>query len=189
MTSGLRQKLNQRVEELQRRVQDSLTYAFDRFLQENMDDFFRFEERLQEFEQLFIQITYEINATHDLYSFRRLEERLAYLEYTFDDLDHELSGRPRRRRRGFSFFDFVRQWQRERDAGIQQSEINNAQEAYETLGIEVGSNLSAVTKAFRRLIKELHPDTRGGDRTDEPRLRKLIAAYQFIKKSERVNGG
>ena len=185
MTHSLRQKLNHRVEELQSRVQDSLTYAFDRFIQENMDDYFRFEERLQEFEQVFIQITHEINSTHDPYSFRKLVERFAYLEYTFDDLDHELSGRPQRRRRGFNFFDFFRQWQREKDVGIQQSEINSTQEAYETLGVEVGSNLGAVTKAFRRLIKELHPDTRGGDRSDEPRLRRLIAAYQFIKKSER----
>jgi hypothetical protein len=30
-------------------------------------------------------------------------------------------------------------------------------------------------------VKECHPDMNGGDRSHEPRLRKLMAAYQLIK--------
>jgi curved DNA-binding protein CbpA len=41
--------------------------------------------------------------------------------------------------------------------------------------------MAKVTAAFRRLAKQLHPDARGGDRSQEPQLRKLVAAYQFIK--------
>lgn len=185
MTPHLRKKLNRKVEELQFRIQDSMTHAFDRFLQENMDEYFRFEERLQEFELLFIKISEEIESTDDSYSFKKLEERVAYLEFTFEDLDHEITGRPRRIRRRFNFFEFFRQWQRESEGGSYKNEVSNIQEAYETLGISSDSNLRTVTQVFRRLIKELHPDTRGGDRSDEPRLRKLIAAYQFIKNSEK----
>jgi len=36
-------------------------------------------------------------------------------------------------------------------------------------------------KAFRKRAKELHPDVRAGDRSGEVQLRKLIAAYQYIK--------
>jgi curved DNA-binding protein CbpA len=49
------------------------------------------------------------------------------------------------------------------------------------LGLEEGSSYTAVTKAFRRKAKELHPDSRDGDRSGEAQLRKLIAAYQYIK--------
>lgn len=170
---------------MQFRVQDSMAHAFDRFLQENMDEYFRFEERLQEFEQLFIKIIKEIESTDDAYGFKKLQERIAYLEFTFEDLDHEITGRPRRLRRKFNFFEFFRQWQKETEGGVYKNEITNIQEAYETLGISRESSLRTVTQVFRRLIKELHPDTRGGDRSNEPQLRKLIAAYQFIKNSQK----
>src|SRR2546428_316925 len=49
------------------------------------------------------------------------------------------------------------------------------------IGLEEGSSYTAVTKAFRRKAKELHPDARAGDRSGEVQLRKLIAAYQYIK--------
>jgi len=185
MTAKLRKKLTAKVDELNLKVQEVMTIAFERFLQENMDEYFRFEERLQEFEQLFIKISDEIHSTHDPYSLKRLENRIAYLDLTFDDLESEITGRPRRRRKGFDLFNFFRQWKQNTESDTQKSEIQDIKEAYDTLGIKENSNLKTVTQAFRRLIKNLHPDTRGGDRSHEPRLRKLIAAYQFIKNMER----
>src|SRR6266581_4258979 len=46
---------------------------------------------------------------------------------------------------------------------------------------EEGCTLTAVTRAFRQKAKELHPDSRDGDRSGEPKLRRLIAAYQYLK--------
>ncbi len=60
-------------------------------------------------------------------------------------------------------------------------EVQSAVEAYDILGLEQGAALKEVTAAFRRKAKELHPDSRNGDRSSEPELRKLLAAYQFLK--------
>ena len=54
-------------------------------------------------------------------------------------------------------------------------------EAYEILGLDSGCSPTAVTRAFRQKAKELHPDSRDGDRSGEPKLRKLIAAYQYLR--------
>jgi len=181
------QKLRQRIAEVQTRVQDGLSYAFDRLLTERMDTYFSLEERLQEFERLFLNIDREIECTIDLTSFQRLEERFNYLEDYFEEVDSELRGRPvRRRNRKFSFFHFFRQWQAEQErSGQAASEIRDVAEAYQVLGIAGGSDLKTVTAAFRRMVKDLHPDTRDGDRSTEPQLRKLMAAYQLIKRELR----
>ncbi len=180
--SERQRKLRQRVAEVQTRVQDGLSYACDRLLTERMDTYFILEERLQEFERLFLNINQEIEGTTEVASFLRLEERFNYLEDYFEEVDSELRGSPvRRRDRKFSFFNFFRQWQAEQAI----SEIRDTAEAYQVLGLSVGSDLKTVTAAFRRLVKDLHPDTREGDRSTEPQLRKLMAAYQFIKRELR----
>jgi DnaJ-domain-containing protein 1 len=152
-----------------------------------MDTYFILEERLQEFERLFLNIHQEIDGTTEVASFQRLEDRFNYLEDYFEEVDSELRGRPARQRaRRFSFFNFFRQWQAEQEKATQAiSEIRDAAEAYQVLGLSAGSDLKTVTTAFRRLVKSLHPDTREGDRTAEPQLRKLMAAYQFIKRELR----
>ena len=53
--------------------------------------------------------------------------------------------------------------------------------AYEVLGVEFGSPLPVVTRAFRERAKKIHPDIRQGDRSSEPELRRIIEAYQFLK--------
>ncbi len=185
--SERQRNLRQRVAEVQARVQDGLSYACDRLLTERMDTYFILEERLQEFERLFLNIHQEIEGTTEVASFQRLEERFNYLEDYFEEVDSELRDRPvRRRGRKLSFFNFFRQWQAEQEKTARAiSEIRDTAEAYQVLGLSVGSDLKTITAAFRRLVKDLHPDTREGDRTTEPQLRKLMAAYQFIKKELR----
>ena len=177
------EKLRQRVLEVQKRVQEGSTFAFDHLLQERMDTYFILEERLEEFERLFSGIIQEIDETTELNSLQRLEGRLNYLEDSFEELDSELRGRPmRRRNRRFNFFDFFSRWQAEPESGSRLSgEIRDPVEAYRVLGVDAGSDLKTVTAAFRRLVKGLHPDTRNGDRSTEPELRRIMAAYQFIK--------
>ncbi len=176
-------KLRERVLEAQEKVQDGLTYAFDRLLQERMDTYFIMEERLEEFYRLFSNLVNEIESTLDEASFRRLEARFNYLEDSFEEIDSELRGRPARRRiRRFNFFNFFRQWQSEQDRSAQAGgEVKTAGEACQILGISHGTDLKAVKGAFRKRIKDLHPDVLDGDRSKEPQLRKLVAAYQFLK--------
>jgi len=63
----------------------------------------------------------------------------------------------------------------------QPGEVNTAGEAYEALGLEFGSSMSDVTKAFRERAKKFHPDARKGDRSSEPQLRRILEAYQILK--------
>lgn len=182
--SERQQKLRERIVEVQGRVRDGLSYAFDRLLKERMDTYFILEERLEEFERLFSEIILEIEDTREIVSLQRLEQRFYYLEGSFEELDSELRERPARRwSRRFSFFDFFRQGQAEQERAVQATaEIQDAVEAHQVLGLAVGSDLKTVNAAFRRLVKGLHPDSRDGDRSAEPQLRKLMAAYRFIKR-------
>jgi hypothetical protein len=176
--------MKDRIDSLRVKIQDSLAYTLDRLFEESQDTYFSFEEKLEELDRLLTCLLEEVSRTHDKAGTRRLSERILFLEDRFEEIDSGLRGRPRRTRRKFSFYDFFRFSQGEGrwDGAASVSEISSSAEAYRILGIETGSTLSVVTAAFRRSVKALHPDARGGDRSAEPELRKLIAAYQYIKK-------
>jgi hypothetical protein len=183
---ALRKNLRNRLGHLQNRVEKSLSEAFERVFHERMDTYFSQEERLDEMVILVSQMTGELDQTVDLEALKKLSGRLNFLEDHFEEIDSRLYDRPMRRRNGrFNLFEFLRQWETGQSPGTR-NEINSEAEAYQELGIEPGAGLKSVTAAFRRLVKELHPDQRGGDRSAEPRLRKLVAAYEFIKKKTAV---
>jgi len=50
--------------------------------------------------------------------------------------------------------------------------------AYAALGLEPGADSSAIEQAYRRLIKEHHPDRQGGDAT---RAAEIIEAYRKLR--------
>jgi len=174
-----RESLKKRAAELHGKIGLGLDEGFEKLLLENMDAYFRLEEKCNEIDQVLCNLPIEIDETIEEVGFQKLGERLDYLEDLLDEVESEIHDRPqRRRRRRFNFADFFRHSQEGRDPF---GDIGNATEAYKTLGLEQGSSMAKVTAAFRRLAKELHPDARGGDRSKEPQLRKLVAAYQFIK--------
>jgi len=173
------ESLKKRAAELRGKIEQGLEEGFEKLLLENMDSYFRLEEKCQEIDQVLSNLPVEIEETIDQVSFQRLGERLDYLEDLFDDVESEtLDKARRRRRRRFSFADFFRASQGGQNSP---SEISNSAEAYQILGLEAGCSMAKVTAAFRKLAKQLHPDARGGDRSQEPQLRKLVEAYQFIK--------
>ncbi len=174
------ESLKKRAAELRGRIEQGLEEGFEKLLLENMDAYFRLEEKCQEIDQVLSNLPVEIEETIDQAGFQRLGERLDYLEDLFDEVESEALNRARRRRRRrFNFADFFRYSQG--GPQVSPSEISSTAEAYQILGLEAGSSPSKITAAFRRLAKQLHPDARGGDRSQEPQLRKLVAAYQFIK--------
>ncbi len=176
-----RKKLRDRVGELNYRVKKSSLEALERVYYERMDTYFAQEERLEEMEQLLVQIVDEVDQAQDINRLNRIAGRLTHLEYHFEEIDSILHDRPvRSSQNRFNFFKFFRQWQGN-TSGIK-NEINNEVEAYRELGLGINSSLKEVKVAFRRLIMELHPDRHNGDRSTEPKLRKLMAAYEFIKR-------
>ncbi len=175
--------MKRRIAEVQARVTKDLDYAFEALLQEQPDLSLRMEGELEEVARMVELIDGELDEASGISELERLDRRIEFIEEHFEDLEAELYSRPRRRRkRRPNLFDFFRQ-ATGGGGGYSdpQSEVSNSAEAYAILGLEEGSSYTAVAKAFRKKAKELHPDSREGDRSGEAQLRKLVSAYQYIK--------
>jgi DnaJ-class molecular chaperone len=56
-----------------------------------------------------------------------------------------------------------------------------ARRAFETLGLEETADAATVKARYKQLVKQVHPDANGGDRSYEDRLREVINAYNTLK--------
>lgn len=68
-----------------------------------------------------------------------------------------------------------RREKRQRADGLSETDMTFA-EAYRNLGLEAGADSEAVKRAYRRKVKEVHPD-RGGD---EAEFKKVKTAYEML---------
>ena len=179
-----RRKLRDRADELTHRVETCSSDALEHVLHVRMDTYFEQEERLEEMTQLLKHLPREIDQTEDLQHLKRIADRLTFLEGHFEEIDGAMHDRPPRPSKNrFNFSNFFRQWHADRSDGCKE-EISNEEEAYQELNLETRSSFKEVKAAFRRLIKDLHPDRHNGDRSTEPKMRRLVAAYEFIKKNK-----
>lgn len=70
-----------------------------------------------------------------------------------------------------------RAWQQER-------RLHNAQrKSLRVLGLEDDASAKDIRAQFKKLVMTLHPDQNGGDRSCEDKLRDVIQAYNYLKKS------
>ena len=60
--------------------------------------------------------------------------------------------------------------------------------ALEVLGLDTAADAGAVKTRYKMLVKRLHPDANGGDRSSEDKLREIIRAYNFLKTIKLVGG-
>jgi hypothetical protein len=171
-----------RIADLKSKSEDSLDVAVETMMEERVDSFFRIEQGFAEIDHSLQTIEEELALVGDLSTAQRLEARLEFVEDRYDELDSEVRQRPRRRRRKINLADFLKAAGGGRDPlSESRGEVNTAGEAYEALGLEFGSSMSAVTKAFRDKAKKFHPDARKGDRSSEPQLRRILEAYQLLR--------
>jgi curved DNA-binding protein CbpA len=56
-------------------------------------------------------------------------------------------------------------------------------QALQTLGLDDTASLNEIKSRYKELVKRHHPDANGGDRSAEERLRKVIQAYDYLRKS------
>lgn len=49
------------------------------------------------------------------------------------------------------------------------------------LDLDEAADLDLVKARYKELVKRLHPDANGGDRSSEDKLREIIRAYKFLK--------
>ena len=71
----------------------------------------------------------------------------------------------------------------ERRAAQRRRLPKNEESALSILGCEPETPKSDIRKRFRQLVKDLHPDMKGGSREDENRLRDVVWAWDQIKGS------
>ncbi len=56
-----------------------------------------------------------------------------------------------------------------------------AMKALDQLGLDDTAGAPTVKARYKDLVKRLHPDANGGDRSNEDRLREIIRAYNYLK--------
>jgi len=56
-----------------------------------------------------------------------------------------------------------------------------AVKALDQLGLEDGADATTIKNRYKELVKRLHPDANGGDRSNEDKLREIIRAYNYLK--------
>jgi len=87
-------------------------------------------------------------------------------------------------------FDILREFGAPR-AGAAQSRaeaerrtVRNAErKALHALGLEESASGPEIKARFKELVKRHHPDANGGDRASEDKLREIIEAYNYLKKT------
>jgi len=58
---------------------------------------------------------------------------------------------------------------------------NLERRSFAALDLEGWEDASEIKARYKTLVKRLHPDANGGDRTSEDRLRQIIQAYHYLK--------
>ena len=55
-----------------------------------------------------------------------------------------------------------------------------------TLELDANATEASIKAKYKELVKRLHPDANGGDRSSEEKLREIIQAYNFLKSNKLV---
>jgi curved DNA-binding protein CbpA len=56
--------------------------------------------------------------------------------------------------------------------------------ALNQLGLDENADAAAIKTRYKDLVKRLHPDANGGDRSNEDKLREIIRAYNYLKSAK-----
>ncbi|TCR70344.1 J domain-containing protein [Bosea sp. BK604] len=56
-----------------------------------------------------------------------------------------------------------------------------ARKALDTLGLDENADSAAIKARYKELVKRMHPDANGGDRSREAALQEILKAYQQLK--------
>ena len=61
-----------------------------------------------------------------------------------------------------------------------------AMKALGALGLDDTADAAAIKAKYKELVKRLHPDANGGDRSSEDKLREIIRAYNYLRSTKLV---
>tara|TARA_R110000824_G_scaffold137637_2_gene302174 strand:- start:195340 stop:196011 length:672 start_codon:yes stop_codon:yes gene_type:complete len=86
-------------------------------------------------------------------------------------------------RDSFGFFEDTAGSTRPEEPQMRRKPRALEQQALDTLGLDGTASLNEIKARYKELVKRHHPDANGGDRSAEERLRKVIQAYDYLRKS------
>jgi DnaJ-class molecular chaperone len=61
-----------------------------------------------------------------------------------------------------------------------------ALKALSTLDLDDSADAETIKARYKELVKRLHPDANGGDRSREDKLREIIQAYNYLRSAKLV---
>ncbi len=61
-----------------------------------------------------------------------------------------------------------------------------AMKALSALGLDDSADAATIKARYKELVKRLHPDANGGDRSSEDKLREIIRAYNYLRSAKLV---
>ena len=82
----------------------------------------------------------------------------------------------------FGFFNGAGAAKRKSEEERPQRTLGNfARKSFDALDLEGHETAGEIKARYKELVKRLHPDANGGDRSLEDRLREIIQAYHYLK--------
>jgi len=186
----IRRELVGHIERMACRCQESAWFSLERSLEMDwaVGGFGEMEERFAELDRLFSGLLEELLRESSRTGLAKIARKAEFLEDRFEEMDSLLRNRPRRKRTAFPWEKFFRMGTGE---GGQNPEIRRNERlkaACRTLGIPESAVWDEIRKKVRSLLKEMHPDMRSGDRSQEGRMREILDAYAFLKEHFGVDG-
>jgi hypothetical protein len=61
-----------------------------------------------------------------------------------------------------------------------------AMKSLRALGLDGDADAATIKARYKELVKRLHPDANGGDRSSEDKLREIIRAYNYLRSTKLV---
>ncbi|MHB1286011.1 MAG: J domain-containing protein [Leptospirales bacterium] len=173
------------IDDLEGKSRSGMDLAMDRMFALQPETYLRYEERFSELVRLLDCLREELDGVQDWGALDRIQRRVFFLEERFEDVDSVLRNRPRKIRSRISMESLFRVSSRAggRQRNPPNGDIRSFEEAREVLGVDEKAQFPEVRRRFRKLMKELHPDIRMGDRSAEGQMRNVISAYEFLKQN------
>jgi DnaJ-domain-containing protein 1 len=138
------------------------------------------EDRFAELDRLFSGLLDELSRETSRAGLAKIARKSEFLEDRFEETDSLLRNRPRRKRAALPWEKFFRMGAGGEE-GTKDRKDEKMRSCCRTLGIPESSSWMAIRKKVRSLLKEMHPDMRAGDRSQEGRMREILDAYDFLK--------
>lgn len=185
----IRKELAGHIEKLAHQCQESAYFSLERSLDVDWTPggSYGIDDRFAELDRLFSGLLEELSRETTRPAIAKIARKSEFLEDRFEEMDSCLRNRPRRKRAAMPWEKFFRMGV-EGGGTKEVRREDRLKQCCRTLGLPDSSPWTAIRSKVRSLLKEMHPDMRAGDRSQEGRMREILDAYEFLKQYHGVKG-